>query len=791
MKFIRIILTSILFLSVIFYARGSNYYFSSASGDDSRTPQQAQQQATPWKTLAKLNAFFSSLKAGDTVYLQAGGVFTGILRITQSGAAGRPIVLAAYGTGAAPSINGFTTLTNWVSVGGNIWQSPCTGCGVGVNMVTVSDSSQPMGRYPNSDAPNGGYARVQQHTDLTSITDVNLGKGPNWAGADLVLRKNRYVIERDLILSHSGNTIKYQSTSTNAATDKFGYFIQNNVKTLDKNGEWYYDPATRKMNMYWSTSPAAISIKASMVDTLVNITRRSYISFRGILFQGSNKAGVYLFQAGNINFTNCSIRFSGLDGVNSIQSNDLTFQGVTIEYSNNNGLDLNGARNLVQDSRILRTGSFPGMGNATQSYLGITLRGDNNTIQYNKIDTTGYSPIEFVGASNAIRYNLIDYFAFVKDDGGGIYTWSGDIDSATRRTTGWITGNIVLNGVTCPAGTDSAHAGIAIGIYLDVNTGVANISGNTVANCTQGLYIQDSHELTIQGNTLFNNTGQIGLRHAIAAGAFRNNNFTGNIAVSLKDSQYIIQASSVAPITGPPLLTSFAYMHDNKFARISGNSPFFLLAAQGLNVTGTFGLWKSAYNMDWNSKELPVNFQPYTINKLIGSNLYTKGDIITQFLKALPGSRVIVNAPIGRVDSGMAYVSHFRLHTPDATRTLLVYLQKYGLPYTHFTPVMSIGSAAPYTDNTVVFNKTTGSDPVSAIVFQMNVTDPRIYIDNIDLYLANVTANDPKTNYLFQYNATKTPMVIALSGIYQDAGGTAYQGSLTLQPFTSVVLFKK
>lgn len=792
MKLTPIALAFIFFLSGVLTARGSSYYFSSVSGDDSRTTQQAQNPATPWKTLAKLNAFFNSLKPGDFVYLERGSVFTGSLQVTQSGTAGNPIVFSAYGTGNPPSINGFTTLTGWVSVGGNIWQSTCNGCGVRVNTVAVADSVQAMGRYPNSDAPNGGYAIVQQHSGTNSITDANLTKsGFNWTGADLVIRKNNYVIERDSILLHSGGTITYKTGSAIVPTDKFGYFIQNSLKTLDKNGEWYYDPRSRKMNMYWISNPSAISIRASMVDTLVNISRKQYISFNGILFQGSNREGIYLFQAGNINFTNCSIRFSGLNGVKVIQSNDMVFDGVTIEYSNNNGIDLDGSRNLIQNCNIVRTAIFPGMGNPINSYLGITIHGNNNTVQYSRVDTTGFSPIQFVGASNAIRNNLVDYFAFVKDDGGGIYTWAGDIDSATRRVGGWITNNIILNGVTVPAGTDSVVAGIAHGIYLDENTSVANISGNTVANCTAGIFIQDSHELTVQGNTFFSNSGQIVFRHNQLVGTMKNNNILQNTAVSVNDSQYIAVASSISPVGGPPPLNYFGYLHENRYVRVSAYSPFFLLAMKGLNITGNFGLWKSSYNMDWNSTELPVNFPPYTINRLIGSNLYTKGDIKTPFSNVTDGSRVIVSTPIGPVVAGTSYVTHFTLHSPDANHTLLLFLQKYAPPYTHFTPVVNVFTGTPATNNTVVFYKTTGSDPVSSLVFQMNQTDPRIYIDNIDLYLADVTPIDPKSNYRFEYNASRSPRVVALSGVYQDAGGTTYQGSLTLQPYTSVVLFKK
>ena len=46
------------------------------------------------------------------------------------------------------------------------------------------------------------------------------------------------------------------------------------------------------------------------------------------------------------------------------------------------------------------------------------------------------------------------------------------------------------------------------------------------------------------------------------------------------------------------------------------------------------------------------------------------------------------------------------------------------------------------------------------------------------------------SNILFEYNAAKTNKVVALSGNYKDVKGVSYSGSVTLQPYTSIVLIK-
>ena len=159
----------------IFPVKGNTYYFSVTNGDDSRSAAQAQQQATPWQSLKKLNQLFGQLRPGDSVLLKKGDIFYGAIVASQSGAAGSPIYIGAYGQGNDPVISGFHRLAGWKNIGRNIWQSACPECGVRVNMVTINDKVQPMGRYPNS-----GYLTIEGHSDNSSITGDNLAA--DWTG---------------------------------------------------------------------------------------------------------------------------------------------------------------------------------------------------------------------------------------------------------------------------------------------------------------------------------------------------------------------------------------------------------------------------------------------------------------------------------------------------------------------------------------------------------------------------------------------------------------------------------
>ena len=129
--------------------KATNYYFSAVSGDDSRTSAQAKSPATPWKTLNKLNSFFSTLIPGDSVLLKRGETFYGSLNLNNSGTTSLPIIIGAFGVGNKPIISGLTTLSNWISKGSGIYESYNSSLASGLNMVLINDIEQGIGRYPN------------------------------------------------------------------------------------------------------------------------------------------------------------------------------------------------------------------------------------------------------------------------------------------------------------------------------------------------------------------------------------------------------------------------------------------------------------------------------------------------------------------------------------------------------------------------------------------------------------------------------------------------------------------
>jgi parallel beta-helix repeat protein len=473
-----------------FNASATNYYFSAAGSDyNSGTD-----PSSAFKTLNKLNSLY--LQPGDYVYFRRGDSFYGTINITRSGTAASPIRFGAYGSGAKPVITGFTSVTSWTSLGGNIWESTSAISGLPyTNMVSINGGNTPMGRYPNS-----GYLTFQSHNGNTSITSSALSSYPNWTGAEVAIRKVRYAIETGTITSHSGSTLYFTDEKLYTPKDNFGFFIQDDSRTLDVQNEWYYNPSTKKLRVYSSSYPN--NVRIATVERLVNGggSSASYINFDNIAFTGANSYSFYLAQKNYVSITNCDILYSGGEGILADGSYSVNIQNNTITNTNGNAIKVTGSstNSTVRYNNIRSSGMVPGM--VKSHALGsIYIGGDNSIVEFNNLDSSGYNGIRFNANNVKVRNNFINHSCMIIDDGGGIYT---DANKTGRE----ITGNIVLNSMGTSEGTDAKGNMLAHGIFLDDQTVYVTVQGNSVSSCRgAGIFIHNASDLIIKDNTCFDN----------------------------------------------------------------------------------------------------------------------------------------------------------------------------------------------------------------------------------------------------------------------------------------------
>jgi|GEM_PF-1106462 len=606
----------VLFLLIIFsFSANATTYYVSNSGNDANS---GTSSSSPWQTLNQVNSF-KNFAPGDNILFNRGDTFYGSINASNSGSSGNPITYGAYGSGAKPVITGFASVTSWKNLGGNIWESSNAVSSLSsLKMVVINGVNTPMGRYPNGSnsypyLPN--FFNFQSHSGSgsgnTSITSSNLSGGPNWTGADVVVRTNSWTYDKETISSQSGSSVSYSGQSSGIA-DGWGFFIQNSIQTLDVQNEWYYNPSTRKISIYSIGMP--VNVQVSTVETLFNLNSNlpavNGTSIDNLVFKGANTNAIRIM--GNLIFslTNSDISYTGLEGLvlagGGIQSG--TINNNTFSNCGSSSICSTGSTNAlsIKGNTIVGSGIISAYKPNDYSSSAMIISAPNSIVQYNSIDSSAYNGIEFSGNGIEIRNNLVNHSDMVRDDGGAIYT------GYKNQTGKIIDGNIILNSVGNINGGAPDKEQAAYGIFIDDFGTNITITNNTVANCTgAGINLHDTKSVTVTNNTLYNNGipgwGNGNFFVQADAGDFtsyvRSNTVTNNIFFARNTNQCSLKY--YADPNGNNNVTSFGTIDYNYYAKPI-NDLTAITSQQNIG-NGNFGLsqWQAITGMDANSKQSP------------------------------------------------------------------------------------------------------------------------------------------------------------------------------------------
>lgn len=496
-------------------------YFVASDGSSSNSGKY------PWApiTVAKLNTL--TLLPGNIVAFKSGDTITGTVVVGQSGTASKPIVYTSYGNGAKPVLSGFTTVSGWTNRGGGIYKKYIA-TSVAPNMLTISGTHYALGREPDG----SNYTWESASTNV-SVTDNQMGSSPDWDGAEVVLYKNQYTLDRAIITNHTGTLLAYTSLGTTRNADATGeYFIQNDLRTLDNFGEWYYSSSDTLFVYFGAVNPETVTTKVSTTQSLVTNAAADYVVFKNLQFEGSNTSAIK-FESGTTNctFDNCHIRFSGGDGF-TLYGNNNTIQNCSVRNvngGNNSGVNggaiyMTGTNAVVKNNTLADIGVMPGQTNMIVYSIAMTLGGDNPTVMYNTIDSSAYMGVYLTieAETGRVGYNFINDVAMVRPDASGIYL--GHEHPGTL-----VDWNIVSN-----SGGN--------GIYLDEYAQGIRVENNTVFGCTgSGIKLHKASSDTLTANTVYNNTRGIDIYNfsETTTDTIFDNVFTDNIVIAATQNQYL------------------------------------------------------------------------------------------------------------------------------------------------------------------------------------------------------------------------------------------------------------
>lgn len=524
---IRLMIVGLL-VAVAAPVEGASYYVAEA-GDDANagtSPEAA------WRTPARVNAT-ATLKPGDRVLFKRGDRFHGNLVIGSSGTAEKPIVYGAYGSGPKPVLSGFAAVTDWVDLGGNIWESSGRVSTLAyTNLVTVNGVNMPMGRFPND-----AWLTYESHREKSAITDEQLAARPDWTGAELVMFTTTYILDRCRITAHAGGTLSYKAvTGELVQRDGQRYFIQDDPRTLDAPGEWYYNPKTGRLRIYSDARPKHVRLAA--VQTLILVGDKTAghdgITFENLALEGANGRAIEMANCKRITIRECDFAFSGETAVFGQwwgKSTGLVIDRCTFDRSNSCAIDISGdfAGARITGNTIRRTGMQPGMGrSADGNHTAIATEGPGTLIAENVIEDVGYIGIRFGGNDTEVRRNYIARCMSVLVDGGGIYTWNG---RGPKRPV--FTGRKVIENIL----VDSPRSN---GLYMDDGTQGVEIAGNLSAGGEYGLLLHGTQDIRVHHNTIYNNSKSQILMPAEPGYPLRNNHLHDNVFVSRTAEQQLM-----------------------------------------------------------------------------------------------------------------------------------------------------------------------------------------------------------------------------------------------------------
>lgn len=624
--------------------QAQTYYVSTTGSDDN----DGLSPDTPFATIGHVNGL--ELQPGDSVLFKCGDVWrTDPLVIARSGAANAPITFGAYPAGCAtpPVLSGAQPIVGWTAAGDHLYVANLSAGGnagkfaYGVNQLFRGDARLPLGRWPNLDEGDAGYSTIDAQPGSAQIRDNEL-PARNWNGAVAHVRGMRWYILNRKVTNTSGTTLTFSANNDCwGGCAGWGYFLNNHLGTLDREGEWYYDAATQQVYLYTATAPADNQIEGSVIlkdddrswggillgedygDRAAHVVVEHLDIRRWFRHGIATPTNLHPYENSYVTVRDCTIRdvddtgislatwvYDAADGADGWRGgNHITLASNVIERANSRGIDTYAKTSIIQGNVIRDVGRIEylgaaGMGCSTESYGGACTEdgdgirikadksadsGNDNGVSDNRLERIAYNGIDVFGSMNAFERNVIREACYAKGDCGGVRTYgNGDLNTTPVYLLGF-SFNIIMDTI---GNTDGCHetykSRFGFGLYIDNYSRDVFVQGNTIISSTAAGILYQNSTGNVANNTLFHNglgypwSSQIAL-----SGNSTRVELSSNVIVGSADNIFTLDAERAHLIT-------------------SDNNYFFQpYMAAPLNVDGskTLAEWQSYSGLDAHSHE--------------------------------------------------------------------------------------------------------------------------------------------------------------------------------------------
>jgi parallel beta-helix repeat protein len=801
----------LLWISSPIAASAISYHLSSSTGKDTYTPQEAQDPGSPWRSLERLNEFIPELSPGDSVLFKKGDVFYGTLELKKSGTKENPIVFGHYGTGPLPMITGLYELQGWERHSPGIYFIELPSRAKPIQLLTINGKPQAMGRFPNSDAANKGYLIPESISGKTRLSHDVFLNNEAWQGAELVLRKNHWIIDRQKITASQGNTITFSAATRYEPKKGYGFFIQNHMNTLDQTGDWYQDLDTNRLYVCLEDSnPENYTIHVSNVQQLITtLPNTRHVTIEGLHLNGANKSGLFIRGGSFFRFSNGIIENSGENGVLVLNMDHLSILHSEIRHSLNSGIYLRSGnyQATITDNLIENTFTMPGMGqNGDSNGFALYSTSDADTITRNTIRNVGYVGIGFNGSNTLIKNNLVDGFCLSKGDGGGIYSYTGNSNPGYKNRK--VTGNIIRNGHGAREGTPLQGSDLpapAEGIYIDDNSNNISVTHNTVYQISdKGIYLHNAQNIEISDNLVFDAGYLVFLKDDELGQPLKNIRISNNTLIKREQHQIGmgIQSSS-------PEFQTIGHSNENRYVDLTGfGIPFYFEnSAASKEVYHTLESWQQETGWENSTKEnaetINQDFIEYETQTFANPNLSdaiksiycTNGCTLTRGKEgniSVTGKDDIASLKLdlGPLTNKSSYLLSITASSEGQT-IIEAYLRQKGPSYRKLsleTPLLVTNSGNAFK----IVIKNPKEDQDASLILNIYHPKQEIKISHLTFKVLKKTPDPPsQSNYLFLTNTELVQKEIKLENVYFNLFGKTQPNVFALNPYESIFLMRK
>ena len=230
--------------------------------------------------------------------------------------------------------------------------------------------------------------------------------------------------------------------------------------------------------------------------------------------------------------------------------------------------------------------------------------------------------------------------------------------------------------------------------------------------------------------------------------------------------------------------------------------------------------WQKQFNYDLNSQISPLIIKTYSVINYIDANRYSNGSFekdksnwhswstynnfniswdksgildegclkLTSSGSSISGDgKFLCYSDFGEAFAGESYILKFSMVSSHPDKKVKIVMRRGNDPYISIAEEQYILVTQDRKEYELLITPTS-NEPVARIDFEIEESDDSFWIDNVELYSANIKKNNVDDCIKFLFNSNNEILTINDKVSYVDVKGVKYAGSIDLLPYTSKIL---